>query len=56
MSSDTLSDGVEQSDTATIELDPDDMGTSTVQENGTLYVGREHADKDVRWVIEDRNQ
>jgi hypothetical protein len=33
-------------------LDPDDEGQGTVNEAGTLYVGREHAGRDVRWVIE----
>lgn len=33
-------------------LDPDDMGVGTVNEAGTLYVGRAYAGQQVRWVIE----
>lgn len=47
-----MKETTERSDKAVIELDPDDMGTGTVQENGMLYVGRAHADEDVRWLIE----
>lgn len=35
-----------------VELDPDDWGTGTVQNNGMLYVGRDHGGADVRWTIE----
>lgn len=35
-----------------IELDPDDQGKATVQENGMLYVGREHAGEEMFWWIE----
>ena len=41
-----------QPELAVIEFDPDDMGVGTVQQNGMLYVGREHADESVRWLIE----
>jgi hypothetical protein len=32
--------------------EPDDNGRGTVQESGLLYVGREHAGREVRWLIE----
>jgi len=47
-----MTDDSDEPERAVIELDPDDMGTGTVQENGMLYVGRAHADRDVRYVIE----
>lgn len=47
-----MSQREERPDKAVIELEPDDMGSGTVAENGTLYVGREHAGAEVRWVIE----
>jgi len=37
---------------ATVTIDPDDWGTGEVQDNGMLYVGREHAGAAVRWLIE----
>lgn len=42
-------------DTRKPRIDPEilDQGTATVQETGYIYVGREHADTDVRWWIED---
>lgn len=40
-------------DTTTVEFEPDDMGTGEVQSNGMLYVGREHAGKAFRWLIEE---
>ncbi len=42
----------DETDRAVIELDPDDMGATTVQDNGMLYVGREYGGEKVRWVIE----
>jgi hypothetical protein len=33
-------------------LEPDDEGQGTVNEAGTLYVGKAYAGEDVRWVIE----
>lgn len=41
-----------QNDGATVQFDPDDMGTGTVAQNGMVYVGREYAGEDVKWVIE----
>jgi hypothetical protein len=39
-------------DSTHVEFDPDDMGTGEVQDNGMLYVGREHAGAAIRWLIE----
>ena len=33
-------------------IDPDDVGTGTVQQSGLLYIGKEYAGADVRWAME----
>jgi hypothetical protein len=38
-------------DVTVIELDPDKLGTATVQENGMLYVGRDLAGEDVHFAV-----
>ncbi len=48
-----MTDQGDTPDSAVIELEPDDMGFGSVQKSGLLYVGRKHAGKRVRWVIED---
>jgi len=35
-----------------VELEPDNMGVTKVQQNGLLYVGREFAGEEVRFVVE----
>jgi len=38
-------------DETVIELDPDKLGTATVQDNGMLYVGRDLADEEVHFAV-----
>jgi len=35
-----------------VAFDADDWGSGEVQDNGMLYVGREHAGEAVRWLLE----